>query len=70
MKTNICIYKHTYVHTHTYTSVRTCIHIHIIRTYVIHIHTFFVVKFDTGTNLPAVIWNSLLAVAMMNSRHC
>ena len=27
------------------------------------------VIFDTGTNFPAVSWNSLLAVAMMNIRH-
>jgi len=27
------------------------------------------VTFDTGTNFPAVSWNSLLAVAMMNIRH-
>jgi hypothetical protein len=33
------------------------------------IHTFIVVTFDTGTNFPAVRWNSLLAVAMMNIRH-
>jgi hypothetical protein len=26
------------------------------------------VTFDTGTNFPAVSWNSLLAVAMMNMR--
>jgi len=29
---------------------------HIIR----YIHTFIVDKFDTGTNFPAVSWNSLL----------
>ena len=34
-----------------------------------YIHTFNVVTFDTGTNFPAVRWNSLLAVAMMNIRH-
>jgi hypothetical protein len=34
-----------------------------------YIHTFNVVTFDTGTNFPAVNWNSLLAVAMMNIRH-
>ena len=34
-----------------------------------YIHTFTVVTFDTGTNFPAVKWNSLLAVAMMNIRH-
>ena len=34
-----------------------------------NIHTFTVVKFDTGTNFPAVSWKSLLAVAMMNIRH-
>jgi hypothetical protein len=33
-----------------------------------YIHTFNVVTFDTGTNFPAVNWNSLLAVAMMNIR--
>jgi len=27
------------------------------------------VTFDTGTNFPAVSWNPLLAVAMMNIRH-
>jgi hypothetical protein len=34
-----------------------------------YIHTFIVVTFDTGTNFPAVRWKSLLAVAMMNTRH-
>jgi hypothetical protein len=34
-----------------------------------YIHTFIMVTFDTGTNFPAVSWNSLLAVAMMNIRH-
>jgi len=34
-----------------------------------YIRTFIMVTFDTGTNLPAVSWNSLLAVAMMNIRH-
>jgi len=34
-----------------------------------YIRTFFMVTFDTGTNFPAVSWNSLLAVAMMNIRH-
>jgi hypothetical protein len=34
-----------------------------------YIHTFSVVTFDTGTNFPAVSWNSLLAVAMMKTRH-
>jgi hypothetical protein len=29
---------------------------------------FIMVTFDTGTNFPAVSWNSLLAVAMMNIR--
>jgi len=33
-----------------------------------YIHTFIMVTFDTGTNFPAVNWNSLLAVAMMNIR--
>ena len=31
--------------------------------------TFIMVTFDTGTNFPAVSWNPLLAVAMMNIRH-
>ena len=26
------------------------------------------VTFDTGTNFPAVSWNSLLAATMMNNR--
>ena len=43
-----------------------CLRYAVIITY---IHTFFMVKFDTGTNFPAVRWNSLLAVAMMNIRH-
>ena len=60
--TNICTYIHVYL-VHTY------IHVYIIHTYVIHIHTFIVVTFDTGTNFPAVSWKSLLAVAMMNIRH-
>ena len=34
-----------------------------------YIHTFIMDTFDTGTNFPAVSWNSLLAVAMMNIRH-
>jgi hypothetical protein len=34
-----------------------------------YIHTFIMVKFETGTNFPAVRRNSLLAVAMMNIRH-
>jgi len=34
-----------------------------------YIHTFIAVTFDTGTNFPAVRWNSLLAVAMMNIIH-
>jgi hypothetical protein len=33
------------------------------------IRTFVMVTFDTGTNFPAVSWNPLLAVAMMNIRH-
>jgi hypothetical protein len=39
------------------------IHFH---TYILH--TFIMVTFDTGTNFPAVSWNSLLAVAMMKIR--
>ena len=35
-----------------------------------YIHTFIMVTFDNGTNFPAVSLNSLLAVAMMNIRHC
>jgi hypothetical protein len=35
---------------------------------IMNIHTFIMVTFDTGTNFPAVRWNSLLAVAMMNIR--
>jgi len=35
----------------------------------IYLPTFIIVKFDTGTNLPAVSWNTLLDVAMMNIRH-
>jgi len=31
--------------------------------------TFIIVTLDTGTNFPAVSVNSLLAVAMMNTRH-
>ena len=31
--------------------------------------TFIMVTFDTGTNFPAVSWNSLLAVAIMNIRY-
>jgi hypothetical protein len=65
MKTHI----HKNIHTYTYTSVHPYIHVYIIRTCIIHIHTFFVVKFDTGTNFPAVSLNSLLAVAMMYIRH-
>ena len=62
----IHIYIHTYIHT---TYVPTYIHTYV-RAYVhTHIHTFIVVTFDTGTNLPAVSWKSLLAVAMMNIRH-
>jgi len=34
-----------------------------------YIHTFIAVTFDTGTNFPAVSWNCLLVVAMMNIRH-
>ena len=34
-----------------------------------YIRTFNVVTFDTGTNFPAVSWNPLLAIAMMNIRH-
>jgi hypothetical protein len=34
-----------------------------------YVHTFSAVTFDTGTNFPAVNWNSLLAAAMMNIRH-
>ena len=34
-----------------------------------YIHTFIMVTFDTGTNFPAVSWNSLLAAAMMSIRH-
>jgi hypothetical protein len=41
---------------------QTYIHIYVLR-------TFNVVTFDTGTIFPAVSWNSLLAVAMMKSRH-
>jgi hypothetical protein len=37
--------------------------------FTVYIHTFFMVTFDTGTNFPAVRWNSLLAVAMMNIIH-
>jgi len=33
-----------------------------------YVHTFIMVTFDTGTNFPAVSWNPLLAVAMMNIR--
>ena len=36
---------------------------------VTYIHTFIMVTFDNGTNFPAVSWNCLLAVAMMNIRH-
>ena len=39
-----------------------------IRTHTYIIHTFIMVTFDTGTNFPAVSWNTLLAVAMMNMR--
>jgi hypothetical protein len=31
--------------------------------------TLIIVTLETGTNFPAVSANSLLAVAMMNSRH-
>ena len=34
-----------------------------------YIHTFIAVTIDTGTNFPAVSWNSLFAVAMINIRH-
>jgi hypothetical protein len=34
-----------------------------------NVRTFIMVTFDTVTNFPAVRWNSLLAVAMMNIRH-
>jgi len=62
MKTYIHTHKRTYIHIHIYILAYTYVYIH-------HTHTFFVVKFDTGTNFPAVSWNSLLAVAMMNIRH-
>jgi len=67
------IFKHiyTYIHIHGI-CMRKYIHTYI-HTYIIYIHTyihtFIMVTFDTGTNLPAVSWNSLLAVAMMNIRH-
>ena len=32
-----------------------------------YIPTFIMVTFDTGTNFPAVSWNPLLAVAMVNT---
>jgi hypothetical protein len=50
---------HAYIHTYIL-YIQTHIHT--------HIHTFIMVTFDTGTNLPAVSWNFLLAVAMMNIR--
>jgi len=35
----------------------------------INILTFIIVVLDTGTNFPAVSVNSLLAVAMMKTKH-
>ena len=49
------------------TNIITYIYIYIYTVYR-HIHTFIMVTFDTGTNFPAVSWNPLLAVAMMNIR--
>jgi hypothetical protein len=56
-------YKDTYIHINTY------IHIHILTYTYTCIHTFNAVTLDTATNFPAVSWNSLLAVAMINIRH-
>jgi len=66
---------HTYIHTYIRTYIQTYIHTHIHTETERHayiykfIHTFNVVTLDTRTNFPAVSWNSLLAVAMMNIRH-
>jgi len=66
-------YIHAYIHAHVYTYIitfmQTYIHTYIYTHTHTYIHTFSMVKFDTGTNFPAVSWNCLLALAMMNIKH-